>query len=118
MRMIRTMMLEVLRQDYIRTAWSKGLRERVITIRHALKNALIPVVTVIGFQVPLLVGGTVIIEKIFNLPGVGTLLISGAQQRDQPLVSGVLLFFAAILVLTNLIVDLTYAWLDPRIKYS
>ena len=118
MRMTRTMMLEVLRQDYIRTAWSKGLREKVITVRHALKNALIPVVTVIGFQVPLLIGGTVIIEKIFNLPGMGGLLIGGAQQRDQPLVSGVLVFFAVILVLTNLLIDLTYAYLDPRIHYN
>ena len=117
-RMTRTMMLEVLRQDYIRTAWSKGLTERVITLRHALKNALIPVVTVIGFQVPLLVGGTVIVEKIFNLPGVSSLLIGGAQQRDQPLVSGVLIFFAVILVLTNLFIDLTYAYLDPRVKYK
>ncbi len=118
MRMTRTMMLEVLRQDYIRTAWSKGLREKVITIRHALKNALIPVITIIGFQVPILVGGTVIIEKIFNLPGVGSLLIGGVQQRDQPLVTGVLLFFGTALVLINLLVDLTYAYLDPRIKYD
>ena len=118
MRMTRTMMLEVLRQDYIRTAWSKGLREKVITNRHALKNALIPVITIIGFQVPILVGGTIIIEKIFNLPGVGSLLIGGAQQRDQPLVTGVLLFFGTALVLINLLVDLTYAYLDPRIKYD
>jgi peptide/nickel transport system permease protein len=118
MRMTRTMMLEVLRQDYIRTAWSKGLMEKVITIRHALKNALIPVITVIGFQVPMLVGGTVIIERIFNLPGVGSLLIGGAQGRDQPLVSGVLLFFGTALVLINLLVDLTYGFLDPRVKYS
>ena len=118
MRMTRTMMLEVLRQDYIRTAWSKGLREKVITMRHALKNALIPVVTIIGFQVPLLVGGTVIVEKIFNLPGMGGLLIGGAQQRDQPLVSGVLVFFATVLVITNLLVDLTYAYLDPRVHYK
>lgn len=118
LRMTRTMMLEVLRQDYIRTAWSKGLREKVITIRHALKNALIPVITVIGFQVPLLVGGTVIIEKIFNLPGMGGLLLGGAQQRDQPLVSGVLIFFAVVLILTNLVIDLMYAYLDPRIHYN
>ena len=118
MRMTRTMMLEVLRQDYIRTAWSKGLREKVITIRHALKNALIPVITIIGFQVPILVGGTIIIEKIFNLPGVGSLLIGGVQQRDQPLVTGVLLCFGTALVLINLLVDLTYAYLDPRIKYD
>jgi peptide/nickel transport system permease protein len=118
MRMTRTMMLEVLRQDYIRTAWSKGLREKVITIRHALKNALIPVITIIGFQVPILVGGTIIIEKIFNLPGVGSLLIGGVQQRDQPLVTGVLLFFGTALVLINLLVDLTYSYLDPRVKYD
>ena len=118
MRMTRTMMLEVLRQDYIRTAWSKGLREKVITNRHALKNALIPVITIIGFQVPILVGGTIIIEKIFNLPGVGSLLIGGVQQRDQPLVTGVLLFFGTALVLINLLVDLTYSYLDPRVKYD
>jgi len=118
MRMTRTMMLEVLRQDYIRTAWAKGLRERVIIIRHALKNALIPVVTMIGIQVPFLVGGTVIVEQIFCLPGMGRLLIGAMVNRDQPLLLGLVLFFSIILVLTNLIVDLTYAYLDPRVRYK
>jgi len=118
MRMTRTMMLEVLRQDYIRTAWAKGLRERIVVTRHALKNALIPVITIIGFQVPVLIGGTVIIEQIFMLPGMGRLIISGAMQRDQPLLSALLLVFAVFLVLINLMVDLTYGFLDPRIRYK
>ncbi|MBA7622245.1 Glutathione transport system permease protein GsiC [subsurface metagenome] len=118
MRMTRTMMLEVLRQDYIRTAWAKGLRERVVVLRHALKNALIPVITVIGFQIPILLGGTVIIEDIFCLPGMGRLLIAGIKFRDQPLVSGVLVLFSAVMVLINLTVDLTYAYLDPRVRYK
>ena len=117
-RSTRSSMLEVLREDYVRTAKAKGVPRFVVITRHALKNALIPVVTVIGFQVPILVGGTIIIERIFNLPGVGSLLINGAQERDQPLVSGVLLFFGAALVIINLIVDLTYGFLDPRVKYS
>ncbi len=118
MRMTRTMMLEVLRQDYIRTAWSKGLRERVVILRHALKNALIPVVTVVGIQVPAMIGGTVIIESIFCLPGMGRLLVNAALRRDQPLVSGIMLFFAVGLVVTNLVVDLTYSYLDPRVHYK
>jgi peptide/nickel transport system permease protein len=117
MRMTRTMMLEVLRKDYIRTAWAKGLRERIVVIRHALKNALIPVITTIGIQVPILVGGTVIIEQIFVLPGMGRLMITAVLQRDYPLVNGIMLVFAAVLVLINLAVDLTYAYLDPRIRY-
>ena len=118
MRMTRTMMLEVLRQDYIRTAWAKGLRERIVIIRHALKNALIPVVTLIGLQLPVLLGGTVIIEQIFVLPGMGRLILSGVLQRDEPLVSGALLFFSVGLLLINLAVDLTYAYLDPRVQYK
>jgi peptide/nickel transport system permease protein len=118
MRMTRTMMLEVLRQDYIRTAWAKGLRERVVVVRHALKNALIPVITVIGMGVPTLIGGTVIVENIFSLPGMGQLIIQATQTRDYTLVSGVILFFGAILVIINLVVDLTYGFLDPRITYK
>jgi len=118
MRMTRTMMLEVLRQDYIRTAWAKGLRERVVIIRHALKNALIPVITVIGWQVPVMIGGTVIIEQIFTLPGMGRLLIDATLLRDYTIVSGVTLIFAAVMVLINLMVDLTYGFLDPRIHYK
>jgi peptide/nickel transport system permease protein len=117
MRMTRTMMLEVLRQDYIRTAWAKGLRERVVTLRHALKNALIPVITVIGWQVPVLIGGTVIIEQIFCLPGMGRLLIDATLRRDYPIVSGVTLIFAAAVVLINLVVDIAYGFLDPRVHY-
>ena len=89
MRMTRTMMLEVLRQDYIRTAWSKGLRERVVVMRHAVKNALIPVVTLIGLQLPILIGGSVIMENIFSLPGLGRLMLTALEDRDYPVVSGV-----------------------------
>ena len=118
MRMTRTMMLEVLRQDYIRTAWAKGLRERVVVMRHALKNALIPVVSMIGLQVPILIGGTIIIENIFCLPGMGRLITNALLDRDKPLLCGVVLVFAVVLVLINLMVDLTYAYLDPRIRYK
>jgi len=118
MRMTRTMMLEVLRQDYIRTAWAKGLRERGIVMRHALKNALIPVITVIGFQVPVLIGGTVIIEQIFCLPGMGRLLMDAVLGKDHPLICGVVLLYSIGLVLINLTVDLTYAYLDPRVHYK
>ena len=118
MRMTRTMMLEVLRQDYIRTAWAKGLRERVITLRHALKNALIPVITIVGLQVPFLIGGTVIIEQIFCLPGIGRLIISAVIDRDEPVVRGIVLILAVGLMLINLVVDLTYGFLDPRVHYK
>ena len=118
MRMTRTMMLEVLRQDYIRTAWSKGLKERVVVLRHALKNALIPVVTMIGMDLPMLVGGAVIIENIFNLPGLGQLAVTALTERDYPVVSGVNLFFAAAVLGANLIIDLIYPYLDPRVRYS
>ncbi len=117
MRMTRTMMLEVLRQDYIRTAWSKGLNERVVVMRHALKNALIPIVTIMGSHLPRLIGGTVIIETIFLLPGMGRLLVEATQYRDYPVVSGVMILFGVGMVLFNLAVDLTYAYLDPRIRY-
>jgi peptide/nickel transport system permease protein len=118
MRMTRTMMLEVLRQDYIRTAWSKGLREKVVILRHTLRNALIPVVSTVGLQVPVLVGGTVIIEQIFSLPGMGRLLINATTGRDNPLVSGVIFIFASALMVINLMVDLTYGLLNPRIHYK
>ncbi len=117
MRMTRTMMLEVLRQDYVRTAWAKGLGERVVVMRHAVRNALIPVVTIIGLQVPVLIGGTVIIEQIFCLPGMGRLIVESAMVRDYTMISGVLLFFAVSIMLINLTVDLTYAFLDPRVRY-
>ena len=118
MRMTRTMMLEVLRQDYIRTAYAKGLREKVVTFRHALKNALIPVISLVGLQMPIMIGGTVIIEKIFGLPGMGRLILDAVQQRDQALVSGVLFLFSIALVMINLLVDLTYSLLNPRIRYK
>ena len=117
MRLTRTMMLEVLRQDYIRTAWSKGLKERVVITRHAIKNALIPVVTLIGMDLPMLVGGAVIIENIFNLPGLGQLAVTALTERDYPVVSGVNLFFAAAVLGANLIIDLIYPYLDPRVRY-
>jgi peptide/nickel transport system permease protein len=117
MRMTRTMMLEVLRQDYIRTAWAKGLRERVVISRHALKNALIPVVTIVGMQLPILVGGSIIIETIFGLPGIGRYFILALTQRDYPIVSAINLVIATFVMLCNLGVDLIYAYLDPRIQY-
>ncbi len=117
MRMTRTMALEVLRQDYIRTAWSKGLEEKIVVMRHVLKNALIPVVTLVGFQLPILIGGSVILEQIFVLPGVGTLLLDAIQKRDYLIVSGINLFIATAVVLTNLLIDLTYGYLDPRVRY-
>ena len=117
MRLTRTMMLEVLRQDYIRTAWSKGLTERVVVIRHAVKNALIPVVTLIGLRLPLLVGGSVILENIFNLPGLGRMFLIALNGRDYPVVSGLNLFFGAVVLLSILLIDLIYPYLDPRVRY-
>ena len=118
MRMTRTMMLEVLRQDYIRTAWSKGLKERVVVVRHAVKNVLIPVVTLIGLQLPILVGGAVIIENIFNLPGLGRLMLVALNDRDYPVVAGINLVFATAVMGINLMIDLVYAFLDPRVRYQ
>ena len=118
MRMTRTMMLEVLRQDYIRTAWSKGLKERVVVLRHALKNALIPVITIIGGQVGGILAGTVIIENIFQLPGMGQLITNATSQRDYTIVSSVLFLFAIVMVVANLAVDVTYGFLDPRVHYK
>ena len=118
MRMTRTMVLEVLRQDYIRTAWSKGLKERVVIMRHALKNAFMPVLTLVGMQFPVLVGGSVIMENIFNLPGLGRLMVVALIERDYPVVSGVNLFFATAVVGINLMIDLIYPYLDPRVRYS
>ena len=118
MRMTRTMALEVLRQDYIRTAWSKGLKEGVVVMRHALKNALIPVVTIVGYQLPILIGGSVIIEQIFGLPGIGRLLLSALSLREYHLVSAINLMTAAAVMVINLGIDLTYAYLDPRVRYE
>ena len=118
MRMTRTMMLEVLRQDYIRTAWSKGLKERAVIVRHAIKNAIIPVVTLVGMQLPLLVSGSVIMENIFNLPGLGRLMLDALSQRDYPMVSGINLFFGVVVIGANLAIDLVYHYLDPRVRYE
>ena len=117
MRMTRSSLLEVLRQDYIRTARAKGARERAVIVRHGLKNAFIPVITVIGQQFSVLLGGTVIVEFIFLQPGVGSLLLDAVLLRDYTLIQGAVLFFAAVIVVANLLVDLSYAWLDPRIRY-
>jgi peptide/nickel transport system permease protein len=118
MRMMRTMMLEVLRQDYIRTAWAKGLTERVVVMRHALKNAFIPVITIIGWQVPLLVGGAVIIENIFQLPGMGQLMVSAVQQRDYPTIGAIMIILTSAVLILNLLIDMVYSFLDPRIHYK
>lgn len=118
MRMTRAMMLEVLRQDYIRTAWAKGLKEKVIIVRHALKNALIPVITIIGLQIPYLIGGLVIMENIFSLPGLGTLILQSILTRDYPMVTGVMLIMGLFTLLINLIVDLSYGFFDPKVKYD
>jgi peptide/nickel transport system permease protein len=118
MRLTRSSMLEVLRNDYIRTAWSKGLRERTVVIRHALKNALIPVVTVVGLSIGSLIGGAVLVETVFALNGVGFWVVSSVLRRDIFVVMSLTLIFAITYVLANLIVDLLYAWLDPRIRYA
>jgi len=117
-RMTRSSMLEVVRQDYIRTARSKGLKERVVTIRHALKNALIPVVTVVGIEFGYLLGGAVITETVFARPGLGRLLVSSITSRDFPVVQGTLMLLAGSFVLVNLLVDIVYGYLDPRIRYE
>ena len=111
-------LLEVLRQDYIRTAWAKGLTERTVIVRHALKNAFIPVITIVGVMIPMVIGGSVVIEQIFSLPGVGLLTFTALNQRDYTVISGINVFIALVVLVTNLVIDLTYAWLDPRIKYS
>ena len=118
MRMTRTMMLEVLRQDYIRTAWGKGLRERVVILRHALKNALIPWVIGIGAMLPGLFGGAVIIEQIFGLPGMGRLLIDATLGRDYLVVSAIMLIMGSLIMLSNLTADIAIGFLDPRIRYK
>jgi peptide/nickel transport system permease protein len=117
MRLTRTMMLEVLRQDYIRTAWAKGLSERLVVARHALRNALIPVVTLIGLQAPLLIGGAVIMEQIFVIPGMGLLLLDAVNQRDYPIITGVFLIVGVAVMVINLLVDLSYGLLDPKVRY-
>src|SRR3954451_7308406 len=117
-RLMRSSMLEVLRQDYIRTARSKGLRERVILSKHALKNAMLPVVTLFGLQLGFLLGGTVVLESIFALPGLGTLLLDSVIRKDFTQLQGLVLFFSVVIIIINIAVDLSYAWFDPRIRYS
>ncbi len=117
MRLTRGMLLEVLRQDYVRTAWSKGLRERVIVLKHGLRNAIIPVITYIGTQLPQVIGGTVVIETIFGLPGMSRFLFDAINQRDYPVIQGVNLIVVSFIVAINLAVDTLYAVLDPRIRY-
>jgi peptide/nickel transport system permease protein len=118
MRLTRSSLLEVMRTDYIRTARSKGLRESLVISRHALKNSMIPVITVLGLQVAGLLGGTVIIEVIFSLPGIGVLFYSSLLRKDYQVVQSLTLYVGAVVILMNLIVDISYAWLDPRIRYS
>ena len=117
MRLTRAMLLEVLRQDYVRTAWAKGLRELPVVLKHSLKNAMIPVITVLGIRVAQILGGTVIFELIFGLPGMGRFLFDAINQRDYPVIQGVNLIIVSVVVLINLMVDAAYAWLDPRIRY-
>jgi peptide/nickel transport system permease protein len=117
MRLTRAQLLDVLRQDYVRTAWSKGLSERVVVLKHSLKNAIIPVVTVMGLQISAILGGAVIFESIFGLPGMGRFLFDAVTQRDYPVIQGVNLLIVAVVVVTNLIVDACYVLLDPRIRY-
>jgi len=118
MRLTRSSLLEVMRNDYIRTAWAKGLRERTVVTRHALKNALIPVITIIGLQVGALIGGAVIVESVFALNGVGKYVLEAIIMRDLLVVQSVVLLFALAHVLANLAVDVAYVWLDPRIRYA
>jgi len=118
MRMTRSMVLEVLREDYVRTAWAKGLSETPVVVRHVLKNAMIPVVTVVGLQLSTLIGGTVIMESIFVLPGMGKFLLDAITWRDYPVIQGINLFLATGVIVLNLAIDLIYGFLDPRIRYG
>jgi len=117
-RITRSTMLEVMGQDYIRTARAKGLSERIVLSRHALKNAMLPVITLLGLQLGTLLGGTIILESIYALPGLGTLLLSSVTLKDYPQIQGIVLFFAIVVVMLNLLVDLSYGWFDPRVRYS
>ena len=111
-------MLEVIQQDYIRTAWSKGLQERVVILRHALKNSLIPVLTLKGMTLRTIVGGSVLVETVFNIPGMGRLAVEGLFTHDYAIIQGVILIIAFVVSIANLAVDFAYAWADPRIRYS
>ena len=118
MRMGRTQMLDVMRQDYDRTAWAKGLDERTVIVRHSIKNAFIPVITVIGGQLANVIGGTVIMENIFNIPGMGQLALTALNGRDYPVVSAIVLLVSLVVLVCNLLVDISYSWLDPRVRYQ
>jgi peptide/nickel transport system permease protein len=117
-RMTRSAMLEVLREDYVRTAWAKGLAERAVVVRHALRNALLPVVTVVGLEFAFLLGGLVVTEQVFNLNGIGKLFVDAISRRDYTLIQGLMLLVASAYVLVNVLLDLVYARLDPRIRYA
>jgi peptide/nickel transport system permease protein len=117
-RQTRSSMLEVIRQDYIRTAWSKGLRERVIVIKHVLKNGLIPVVTLSGIGLSLILGGSVLVETVFNIPGMGRLGVEAVLSQDYAIIQAIIMITAVMIVMMNLLVDISYGWLDPRIRYG
>jgi peptide/nickel transport system permease protein len=117
-RQTRSSVLEIIRQDYIRTAWAKGLRERTVVIRHILKNSLIPIATLIGLQVAIIFGGSVLVETVFNIPGVGRMMVDAVFAEDYPIVQGGALIIAVIVVVTNILVDISYGWLDPRIRHT
>ena len=117
-RQMRSAMLEVIQQDYVRTAWAKGLTERVVIIKHATKNSMIPVITLIGINIRQIFGGQVLIEKVFNIPGMGRLSVDALFSQDYAIVQGVILVIAIVVVFTNLLVDLSYGWIDPRIRYD
>jgi peptide/nickel transport system permease protein len=117
-RQTRSSVLEIMRQDYIRTAWSKGLKERAVIIRHALKNALIPVITLAGLGISSIIGGSVLVEQVFNVPGMGRLAVTSVMNLDYPVAQAIALIIAVVVVLSNLLVDISYGWLDPRIRYT
>jgi peptide/nickel transport system permease protein len=117
-RQTRSSMLEIIRQDYVRTAWSKGLRERAVIFRHIIKNGFIPIVTLIGLQVTHIIGGSVLIETVFNIPGMGRLIVEAVFDKDYVIVQGCCVLIATIVTLSNLFIDISYGWLDPRIRYE
>ena len=118
LRFVRTQVLDTLRQDYVRTAYSKGIKQKTVLFRHAFRNAMIPVITIIGGSVGALVGGNMILENIFNIPGIGTQMVTALGQRDYPVVQGCVLVMTVFVMLVNLIVDLAYKWIDPRVKFD
>lgn len=117
-RQTRSSLLEVMHEDYIRTAWSKGLRERAVIWRHALKNSLIPIVTMVGMGIPMIIGGSVLVEQVFNIPGIGVLMTNAVFAEDYPYVQGIVLIISVAVLVSNLAVELSYAWLDPRVRYD